>query len=69
MIFSKPTAEAVLDEFSVYKQNMEKYLSEIAGIYEHYITITESLLRSTRTSSASGTILLKARLTAGTRNY
>ena len=31
------------DEFSVYKQDMEGYLAEIAGIYNHYITITESL--------------------------
>ena len=43
MIFFKTYSQAVLDEFSVYKQDMEKYLSEIAGIYEHYITITESL--------------------------
>lgn len=41
--FFKTYSQAVLDEFSVYKQDMEKYLSEIAGIYEHYITITESL--------------------------
>ena len=33
----------VLDEFSVYKQNMEKYLTELAGIYESYVTQTESL--------------------------
>lgn len=36
-------SQAVLDEFSVYKQDMEGYLAEIAGIYNHYITITESL--------------------------
>ena len=41
--FFKTYSQAVLDEFSVYKQDMEKYLSEIAGIYEHYITMTESL--------------------------
>ena len=36
-------SQAVLDEFSVYKQDMEGYLAEIAGIYNHYITNTESL--------------------------
>ncbi|MCM1219288.1 MAG: hypothetical protein NC548_32820 [Lachnospiraceae bacterium] len=41
--FFNTYSQAVLDEFSVYKQDMEKYLSEIAGVYEHYITITESL--------------------------
>lgn len=34
---------AVLDEFSVYKQNMETYLTQLAGIYENYVTQTESL--------------------------
>lgn len=34
---------AVLDEFSVYKQNMEKYLKDIAGVYEQYVSKTESL--------------------------
>ncbi|MBD5503473.1 MAG: hypothetical protein HDR09_06945 [Lachnospiraceae bacterium] len=41
--FFNTYSQAVLDEFSVYKQDMEKYLSEIAGVYEHYISITESL--------------------------
>ena len=41
--FFKTYSQAVLDEFSIYKQDMEKYLSEIAGIYENYITMTESL--------------------------
>lgn len=36
-------SQAVLDEFSIYKQNMEGYLTDIDGIYNHYITITESL--------------------------
>lgn len=41
--FFNTYSQAVLDEFSVYKQDMEMYLSEIAGVYEHYISITESL--------------------------
>ena len=41
--FFNTYSQAVLDEFSIYKQDMEKYLSEIAGIYENYITMTESL--------------------------
>lgn len=36
-------SNAVLDEFSVYKQSMEQYLTDIAGIYEQYISRTESL--------------------------
>lgn len=41
--FFKTYSNAVLDEFSVYKQDMEKYLTEIAGIYNEYISRTESL--------------------------
>lgn len=41
--FFKTYSAAVLDEFSVYKQNMETYLTELAGIYENYVTQTESL--------------------------
>ncbi len=41
--FFNTYSAAVLDEFSVYKQNMEKYLAELAGIYESYVTQTESL--------------------------
>lgn len=41
--FFNTYSAAVLDEFSVYKQNMEKYLTELAGIYESYVTQTESL--------------------------
>lgn len=41
--FFNTYSQAVLDEFSVYKQNMEKYLAELAGIYESYVTQTESL--------------------------
>lgn len=36
-------SQAVLDEFSVYKQSMEKYLTDIAGIYNEYVSKTESL--------------------------
>lgn len=36
-------SQAVLDEFSVYKQDMEKYLKEIAGVYQEYISKTENL--------------------------
>lgn len=36
-------SQAVLDEFSTYRQNMEKYLAEIAGIYEGYVSKTEAL--------------------------
>lgn len=41
--FFNTYSAAVLDEFSVYKQNMETYLTELAGIYENYVTQTESL--------------------------
>ena len=41
--FFKTYSAAVLDEFSVYKQNMEKYLKDIAGVYEQYVSKTESL--------------------------
>lgn len=41
--FFNTYSQAVLDEFSVYKQNMETYLTQLAGIYESYITQTESL--------------------------
>ena len=36
-------SQAVLDEFSVYKQDMEKYLKDIAGVYQEYISKTENL--------------------------
>lgn len=36
-------SQAVLDEFSVYKQEMEKYLKDIAGVYQEYISKTENL--------------------------
>lgn len=41
--FFNTYSQAVLDEFSVYKQDMEKYLTEIAGIYNSYVSRTESL--------------------------
>lgn len=41
--FFNTYSQAVLDEFSVYKQNMETYLTQLAGIYESYVTQTESL--------------------------
>lgn len=34
--FFNTYSAAVLDEFSTYKQNMEKYLTEIAGVYDSY---------------------------------
>lgn len=36
-------SQAVLDEFSIYKQDMEKYLRDIAGVYAEYVSRTESL--------------------------
>lgn len=36
-------SQAVLDEFSVYKQDMEKYIKDIAGVYQEYISKTENL--------------------------
>lgn len=41
--FFNTYSAAVLDEFSAYKQSMEKYLKEIAGVYEQYVSKTESL--------------------------
>ena len=41
--FFNAYSAAVLDEFSAYKQNMEKYLKDIAGVYEQYVSKTESL--------------------------
>lgn len=41
--FFNTYSQAVLDEFSVYKQNMETYLTQLAGIYENYVSQTESL--------------------------
>lgn len=41
--FFNTYSQAILDEFSVYKQNMETYLTQLAGIYENYVTKTESL--------------------------
>ena len=43
--FFNTYSQAVLDEFSVYKQNMEKYLSDIAGIYNQYVSKTENLFQ------------------------
>ena len=43
--FFNTYSQAVLDEFSVYKQDMEKYLSDIAGIYSQYISKTENLFQ------------------------
>lgn len=36
-------SNAVLDEFSVYKQSMENYLFTIEGIYNQYVAKTEAL--------------------------
>lgn len=41
--FFNTYSQAVLDEFSVYKQDMDKYLKDIAGVYNEYISRTESL--------------------------
>lgn len=41
--FFNTYSAAVLDEFSTYKQNMEKYLTEIAGVYDSYVSKTEGL--------------------------
>lgn len=41
--FFNTYSQAVLDEFSVYKQDMEKYLKDIAGVYQEYISKTENL--------------------------
>ena len=41
--FFNTYSQAVLNEFSVYKQDMEKYLTEIAGIYNEYVSRTEAL--------------------------
>lgn len=41
--FFNTYSQAVLDEFSVYKQDMEKYLSDIAGVYNQYVSKTENL--------------------------
>ena len=41
--FFSTYSQAVLDEFSVYKQSMEAYLTEIGGIYDSYVSKTESL--------------------------
>ena len=41
--FFNTYSAAVLDEFSAYKQNMEKYLTEIAGVYDSYVSKTEGL--------------------------
>lgn len=41
--FFNTYSAAVLDEFSAYKQNMEKYLAEIAGVYDSYVSKTEGL--------------------------
>ena len=43
--FFNTYSQAVLDEFSVYKQDMEKYLSDIAGIYNQYVSKTENLFQ------------------------
>lgn len=41
--FFSTYSQAVLDEFSVYKQDMEKYLTDIAGVYNSYVSKTESI--------------------------
>lgn len=41
--FFNTYSTAVLNEFSTYKQNMETYLTQLAGIYDSYVTRTESL--------------------------
>lgn len=41
--FFNTYSTAVLDEFSVYKQNMETYLTQLEGIYEGYVAQTEGL--------------------------
>lgn len=41
--FFNTYSQAVLDEFSVYKQDMEKYLKDIAGVHQEYISKTENL--------------------------
>lgn len=41
--FFNTYSQAVLDEFGVYKQDMEKYLKDIAGVYQEYISKTENL--------------------------
>lgn len=41
--FFNTYSAAVLDEFSAYKQSMEKYLTEIAGVYDSYVSKTEGL--------------------------
>lgn len=67
--FFNTYSTAVLDEFSAYKQSMEKYLTEIAGVYDSYVSKTEAYLRSMRASLTKDTAVLKARLTTGTRNF
>ena len=41
--FFNTYSAAVLDEFSAYKQSMEKYLTEITGVYDSYVSKTEGL--------------------------
>lgn len=41
--FFKTYRTAVLDEFGVYKQDMETYLAQLAGVHNDYVTKTESL--------------------------
>ncbi len=41
--FFNTYSAAVLEEFREYKQGMETYLAQLAGIYENYVTRTESL--------------------------
>ena len=41
--FFNTYSAAVLDEFSAYKQSMEKYLTEIADVYDSYVSKTEGL--------------------------
>lgn len=59
--FFNTYSQAVLDEFSVYKQDMEKYLSDIAGIYNQYVSKTEkkTFFSSTKASLRSATALLR----------
>ena len=63
-------SQAVLDEFSVYKRDMEKYLKDIAGVYQEYINKTENLFAQiTRASLTKDIRNLATRWITGTRNY
>lgn len=36
-------SQAIQDEYSIYKQDMEQYLADIRGVYNQYVTRTEAL--------------------------